>query len=144
MRINFRIIPVPRWLWKWLTCMHVTDAGSRSERSEQQRSFSRWGKSQGVRSDLTSHGTVGPGKMGRACGFLISIILHQDAFAIWNKQRSLLSFWSQGLTFTSDLTSGKKYKMSLSTKDGPRAQDYCKSSVEENIYNCPIWSIYFN
>lgn len=94
--------------------LYVRDAGSRSNSSKKTTKAvrSRWGKSQRSRSDLTSHGTVEPGRRGRACGFLISIILlHQCAFAIWSKQRSSLSCWSQGLTFRSDVTSDSATRM---------------------------------
>lgn len=92
----------------WPECMFEMQGADQTESSEETTKavLSCWGKSQRFRSDLTSHGTVEPGRMGRACGFLISIILlHQCVFAIWNKQRSFLSCWSQGLTFRSDLTS---------------------------------------
>lgn len=102
------------------------------------------------RSDLASHGAIQPGKIARTWSFPISIKrVYQCAFVIPNQQRSFLSYWSLGLTFTSDQTShsasSRKYKMPLSAgglsgfKRWSSAQSLRFSKLQVQRFTFPNW-----
>lgn len=99
------------------------DQKKKSSQDTTKVAVSWWEKSLRSRWEPTPHGAIQPGTIAPTWSFPISIKrFYQYAFVIPNKQRSSLSCWSQGLTFTSDQTSHsgssvnyKMHKMPLST-----------------------------
>lgn len=101
-----------------------------------------WEKSLRSRWDPTSHGAIQPGTIARTWSFPISINrFYQYAFVIPNKQRSSLSCWSQGLTFTSDQASHSassvKYKMHKMPLSTGGLSGFKRRSVSLSHFNFP-------